>query len=87
MVASTGYAGGWGYNPFGMGMDTSISEVYHYREGSIVLEVVDSKTNQLIWRAVADGALSGLGDPQDADEQVGQAVKAMLSRFPPAQAK
>ncbi|NTV74126.1 MAG: DUF4136 domain-containing protein, partial [Holophaga sp.] len=39
--------------------------------------------NQLIWQAVAEGALTGLTDPEDAEQQVSQAVNTMLSRFPP----
>jgi hypothetical protein len=87
MVTSTGFGGGWGYRPYGLGMGTSITEVHHYQEGSIVLELVDNKTNQLIWQAAAEGALSNLEDPQEAEEQVGKAVKALLTRFPPARAK
>jgi hypothetical protein len=74
---------GWGYRPWGYGPTTGFQEVQRFHEGSIVLEVVDNKTNQLIWQAVADGALTGLQDPQDAEEQVGLAVKKMLEKFPP----
>ena len=86
VVTTTGF-GGWGYRPYGYGVGTGFTEVRHYRDGSIVLELVDNKSNQLIWRAVAEGALSNLEDPQEADEQVGKAVQAMLTRFPPTPAK
>jgi len=87
VVTSTGFGNGWGYRPFGLGMGTSFTEVHPYREGSIVLEIVENKTNQVIWQAAAEGALTNLDDPQDAEEQVGKAVKALLTRFPPAKAK
>ena len=86
VVTTTGY-GGWGYRPYGFGVGTGFTEVRHYQDGSIVLELVDNKAKQLIWRAVAEGALSGLEDPQEADEQVGKAVKEMMNRFPPAKVK
>jgi len=73
---------GWGYRPF-WGMGTTVSEEHHYREGSIVLEIVDFKTNQLVWQAAAEGALTGLENPEDADEVVGRAVRQMLEHFPP----
>ena len=85
MVTSSGFHGGWGYRPFGMG--ASVTEVRHYQEGSIVLEIVDNKSNQLIWQAAAEGALTGIEDPQDADEQVAKAVREMLTHFPPAKSK
>jgi len=87
LVTSTGFDSGWGYRPFGLGMGTRVTEVRPYQEGSIVLELVDNKTNQLIWQAAAEGALTGLEDPQEAEEQVGKAVKALLARFPPPKGK
>jgi hypothetical protein len=62
---------------------TQFTQARHFREGSIVLEIVDNKSNQLIWQAAAEGALTGLDDPEDAERQVSAAVKDMLSRFPP----
>jgi hypothetical protein len=36
---------------------------------------------------VADGALTGIEDPQDAEERVTLAVKKMLENFPPPAAR
>jgi len=86
MVTSIGPAFGhygWGWGHYGYFAGPRFQEVRHYKEGSIVLEVVDNKTNSLVWQAVADGALTDITDPQDADEQVAQAVRKMLERFPP----
>jgi hypothetical protein len=76
----------WGYGwgrPWGYGAGAGFMEIQAFREGSIVLEVLDAKTNQMVWQGVAEGALSGLGDPQDAEEQVTQAVRKLLAKFPP----
>jgi hypothetical protein len=72
---------GWGYRPFYGGVSTS--QVRHYKEGTIVIEIVDFKTNQLIWQGAAAGALSGLNTPEDADEVVPKAVRDILAKFPP----
>jgi len=75
-------AWGWGWGgPWGYG--AGLVQAESYREGSIVLEVADARTGQLVWQAVAEGALDGIRDPRDAEEQVGLAVKKMLVRFPP----
>ncbi len=79
---STHVGWGWGFRPF-MGIGTSLSEVHHYKEGTLVLEIVDFKTNQRVWQAAAEGALTDLRNPEDADEVVGRAVRQMLERFPP----
>jgi len=76
---------GWGMRPwgYGYGFGTGFAEVQHIREGSIVLELLDPRTRQVVWQAVAEGALTDLRDPQDAEEQVGLAVRKMLANFPP----
>jgi len=74
---------GWGWRPYGWGVSGGIQEVQRYREGSIVLEVLDPRTHQMVWHAVGEGALTGLRDPQDAEEQVGGAIHKMLGKFPP----
>src|SRR5512133_946658 len=74
---------GWGYRPFYGGVGTSMSQVHSYREGTIVIEIVDFKTNQMIWQGAAAGALTGLENPEDADEVVPRAVRDILAKFPP----
>ena len=74
---------GWGYRPFYGGVSTTTSQVRNYKEGSIVIEIVDFKTNQLIWQGAAEGALTGLNSPEDADEVVPKAVRDILAKFPP----
>ncbi len=78
---SWGY--GWGWRPYGWGVGGGMQEVQHYREGSIVLEVLDPRTRQVVWHAVGEGALTDLRTPQDAEEQVGEAIRKMLGKFPP----
>jgi hypothetical protein len=74
---------GWGYRPFYGGVGTSVSQVHKYKEGTIVIEIVDFKTNQMIWQGAAAGALTGLDTPEDADEVVPRAVRDILAKFPP----
>lgn len=74
---------GWGHRPFYGGVSTTRSQVHHYKEGTIVIEIVDFKTNQMIWQGAAAGALTGLSNPEDADEVVPKAVRDILSKFPP----
>jgi hypothetical protein len=78
-----GWGWGWGYRPFYGRMGTSVSEVHTYKEGTIVIEMVDFKTNRLIWQGAAEGALTGLDNPEDANEVVARAVHDILAKFPP----
>jgi len=74
---------GWGYRPVYGGVSTTSSQVHHYKEGTIVIEIVDFRTNQLVWQGAAVGALPGLDTPEAADEAVPRAVRDILARFPP----
>ena len=74
---------GWGYRPFYGGVGVATSSERNYQEGTIVIEIVDFKTNQLIWQGAADGALTGLNNPEDANDVVPKAVRDILAKFPP----
>ena len=74
---------GWGYRPFYGGVSTTTSQVRNHKEGTIVIEIVDYKTNQMIWQGAAAGALTDLNSPEDANEVVPKAVRDILAKFPP----
>ena len=83
-VRSTVHVGwGWGYRPFRGGIGTSSTRVRKYQEGTIVIEIVDFRSNQMVWQGAAAGALTRLENPEDANEVVAKAVADILARFPP----
>lgn len=51
--------------------------------GSIVLEVQDFKTHQMIWKGTAAEVLDDTETPEDSDQDVAKAVKLLLAKFPP----
>jgi hypothetical protein len=55
-------------------------EVDRYQEGTLVLDIIDSASDQLIWQG---WATSILRDPQIAEEQLQTAVGKLLENFPP----
>lgn len=60
--------------------ETSIREV---TEGSLFVDVVDIKTNQMIWEGNAHGAVSR-GNPDRTKSRITAAVEKMLRNFPPS---
>ncbi len=56
-------------------------EVDRYQEGTLVLDIIDGASNQLIWQG---WATSILRDPQVAEEQLQKAVGKLLEHFPPS---
>lgn len=54
--------------------------VSNYVEGVLVLDIVDAKSNQLVWRAYCRGDVR---DWKNRDKDVQKAVNKALKRFPP----
>ena len=82
---SVGFGGGGWHRPWGYGVGTrfTTSQSHSYKEGTIILEIVDYRSNQLVWQGAAEGALTRIDDPQEAQEQINRAVRDLLEKFPP----
>jgi hypothetical protein len=66
----------------GVGLGTTVGG-HRGLEGSIVLEVEDFKTRQMIWKGVSPGVLDDEATPEDIEEDVTKAVTELLKKFPP----
>jgi len=77
-VQSYGYGWGW----YGGGVDVS-----QYQEGTLIIDLIDMKTNKLEWRGTAQGALADNPDVQTRTANVDSAVSQMLDPFPPEMMK
>jgi hypothetical protein len=83
-----GYGGGWyGYGPYGPAMggysDTTVST---YDVGTLILDIVDTASNELVWRGVAEAELMHYEDPEKRQERLDRAITEILQEFPPAAA-
>ena len=89
-----GYDAGWGpgysrYPGVGYAMDNIGTEtyIYHFDEGTLILDIANPETRQLIWRGSAQAEVN-LSDRQDRrDQRLKEAVRQILERFPPDIAK
>jgi len=72
-----GYYGGLGgvYSP----------DVYvrYYDEGTVVLDIIDPKTRNLVWRGSAQSRVDDSDTPEERDARVNEAYRRILERFPP----
>ncbi len=54
-----------------------------YAAGTILLDLVDARTNTLVWRAWAEGSLEGVIDDQDwLDERIDVAIARIAATLP-----
>ena len=55
-----------------------------YEAGTLVLDIVDARTNRVIWRGWAQDTVEGVLDNEDAmARQINVAITRMLARLPP----
>ena len=55
-------------------------ETYTYTKGTLILDFVEPADLELVWRGYARGAIH---DVERMDETIGEAVRKVLSEFPP----
>lgn len=59
------------------------ARVIEYEAGTLVLDVVDTRTNRVIWRGWAQDSVEDVLDNQDKmARKINQAITRMLERFP-----
>ena len=86
----------WGYPfvgyPFGVwypwvGLTWQPTVVYEpadgHLPGTLVVDVWDARTGQLIWRGWAEGALLSAPEPEDLPEFIDEAIGKIMETFPP----
>jgi Domain of unknown function (DUF4136) len=79
-----GFGGGWRWRGFG-GMGQSTTTEQDYKEGTLVVDLYDAKTKQLIWRGSAQDTLSDKAEKNEKNLDKG--VAKMFKKFPPSAAK
>ena len=79
-----GFGGGWRWRGFG-GMGEATTTEQDYKEGTLVVDLYDAKTKELIWRGSAEDTLS---DKEAKNEKnLDKGVEKMFKKFPPDAAK
>lgn len=69
------------------GMSSSYTnyDVTHYKEGSLIIDMVDALTKKLVWQGVGNSRIDE--STKNADHRIAEAVKSILKDFPPNKAQ
>jgi Domain of unknown function (DUF4136) len=73
-----GYGYGWGPYPYGRNIDVS-----YYTQGSLIIDFVDNKEDDLIWRGIGTAVLQNQGTPEEREQYINEAVAKILDQYPP----
>jgi Domain of unknown function (DUF4136) len=80
-----GLGGGWGWRRFGGGISEATTTTETYKVGTVVVDLFDTKTKQLVWRGSASDTLSNNSDKNI--KSLDKGVDKMFKHFPPASPK
>jgi hypothetical protein len=85
-VTDYGYHGGWyrGYYR-GAGVGSTTVDVYDYKVGTLVVDILDRESDDLMWRGVGSKTVSD--NPQKNEKKINKIVNKMFRRFPPPEDK
>jgi hypothetical protein len=72
----------YGYSP---GWSQGNSKMTDLGIGTLMVDVVDAKSRDLVWRAVADGGVDPSASPADQEKRFAKLAKKLFENFPPQQ--
>tara|TARA_Y100001001_G_scaffold162387_1_gene188871 strand:- start:752 stop:1279 length:528 start_codon:yes stop_codon:yes gene_type:complete len=73
---------GFGHGNFGWGLSAP-PPVREIKEGKLVVELADSKSKQVVWRAASRRYLNENQSPETRRELIDELVAEMFARYPP----
>jgi hypothetical protein len=74
-----GFGGGWRWG--GFGPDLATTTTINTPVGTLVVDIFDAHTKQLIWRGTSDKTLSD--KPEKNEKKLEDSIQDMFKRFPP----
>ena len=77
---------GWGWRGWGGGGMTT-ARVYDVPVGTLVVDLVDTKEKELVWRGAASRDVSSSETPQDRAEITQKSIDKLFEGFPPGAPK
>jgi hypothetical protein len=83
----TGGYGGWGYRGWGYGGGMSTTTVQDVAVGTLVVDLVDAKTDKPVWRGTASDTLEPKSTGEQKQEKLNYAMNQMFAKYPPGGGK
>ena len=75
-----GYGFGWGYNPWFFG-STNLN-INQYTEGTLFIDFIDKKNNELIWQGIGSGAMK-MSNIEKKEKRINELVNKIILAYPP----
>lgn len=72
---------GYGHGAWQRG--DALTQVDEYEQGTLVIDIIDTGRDALVWRGVGQARLRSQTTPEQSTERVPQPVSQIPRRFPP----
>jgi len=80
------HRGSYWYHPW-WGPYGGYTSVSYYKEGTLVIDIVDNTDKELSWRGLGSGIVRHYSDTKELQEDIDLIVSEMLKSFPPVTEK
>ena len=75
---------GYGYGWYGGGMGTTTSTVSEIPVGTLIVDLVDGKKKDMVWRGIAKDTLNPQAAPEDREKKLRDVAAQLFAGYPPA---
>ncbi len=81
-VYNNNFGYGWGWNPYWYG-GYGGNSVSRTTEGSLFIDLIDTKTNSLVWQGKGTANLINSSDIEAKEQRINEIVTKILAEYPP----
>jgi len=81
-VTSFGYGGYPGWGGWGGSFGTSSAMVTDVPMGTLIVDIVDAKTDQLVWRGIGSDTLLTNPTPEKSEKRINKGVAKLFTKYP-----
>ncbi len=81
-IDSYGY-GTYGWYGYGWGGGVTTTTVTKIPVGTVVIDLVDAKKNELVWRGIVKDQISSTPEPEERERKAIEIAKELFAGFPP----
>ena len=82
-IYQNNFGGAWGWNPYWGGNFNNNRMITSNIEGSLFIDLIDAKTNELLWQGVSHSGIYKGNDIEKREEKINLIVSKILEQYPP----
>jgi hypothetical protein len=58
-------------------------DVYEYNEGTLIVDLIDAKSDQLVWRGTATKVIDETASAQEREANLNEVISKLFAQYPP----